>query len=181
MGIKFHGPFFGKNMQNFYNQMMLLLDGIETKISFAAFAAYISVTFGGSAWLLLLVQYLFVVDFFLGVWGACHASTFSWDKAKQGIKKVVSLYFGILVMGFGTEAFDVAISRKMQIEYNGIFFFDLFICVLIMFELASINRHLANCGFGVNRGLDTLFTKYQGKINKRIEDRINRFLDSDKP
>lgn len=181
MGIKYHhGSFFGENMQNFYNQIILLSDGIEAKISFAAFAAYVSFNLGGSVWLLLMVQYIFMVDFFLGVLDASKAKKFSWTKVRFGIKKVISLYFGVLVVGFGTKAFDAAVSQKIQIEYNGVFFFDLFICVLIIFELASINRHLANFGFGVNKGIDSFFSRFQGKIHQKIEKKINNFLDSDK-
>ena len=165
---------FWKNMQIFYNQLLLLLDGIETKISFAAFAAYVSYNLGGSEWLLLVVQYIFIADFFLGVLDATKAHKFSWIRARIGVKKIISLYFGVLVVGFGTKAFDIAIHGRMQIDYNGAFLFDLFIYLLIVFELASINKHLAHLEFSVNIFLESFFDK----ITKKITMKLNKAFDS---
>ena len=165
---------FWKNMENFYDQMMLLLDGIETKISFAAFAAYVSYNLGGSEWLLLVVQYIFIADFVLGVLDASKANKFSWARSGRGIKKIISLYFGVLVVGFGTKAFDIAIHGRMQIDYNGAFLFDLFIYLLILFELASINKHLAHLDFSVNKFLESFFDR----IIKKITTKLNKALDS---
>jgi len=160
-------------MQHYLEILFSYIEGLEIKISCAAFAAYLSYHFGGNAYLLLLVQYLFIADFAVGVIDATKAKKFSWSKVWFGIKKVISLYFGVLVVGFGTKAFDIAIHGRIEIEYNGTFFFDLFIYLLIVFELASINRHLAHLDFSVNKLLEAFFEK----ITTKLKVKINTLLD----
>lgn len=77
----------------------IILDEIMTKMSFAGFAVYISYNFGVSEYLLLVIQYLFIIDFVAGVLSAKKANRFTMSRAWQGIKKIISLYFGILVVG----------------------------------------------------------------------------------
>jgi len=169
-------------MQNIYNKIILLLDGIEAKISFTSFAVYMSYNFGASEYLLLMVQYLFVTDFFIGILDATKTKKFSWSRVWQGFKKITSLYFSVLVVGFGTKAFDVALRGRIEIEYNGAFIFDIFILLLIIFELASINRHLARLGFIINKHLETVFNKLTRKLkirlNKTLDEAIDKTLDS---
>ena len=170
-------------MRYMYEFGISCLEGLETKLSCAAFAAYMSYNFGASEYLLLMVQYLFIADFCLGILDATKAKKFSWSRAWKGIRKVVSLYFGVLVVGFGTKAFDVALQQKMPIEYNGAFFFDLFIYLLIVFELASINRHLAHLDFSVNKFLESIFDrliiKIKTKLNKALETVVDKTTPKD--
>lgn len=160
-------------MRYIYEFFIPYLECLELKLSCAAFALYMSINFGASEYLLLLVQYLFIADFIVGIVDAKKAKKFSWSKVWLGIKKIVSLYLGVLVVGFGTKAFDVTLQGRVDIAYNGAFLFDLFIYLLILFELASINRHLAHLGFGVNKILESFFDKIIRKINRKI----NKILD----
>ena len=170
-------------MRFFYELGISCLEQLEAKISCAAFAAYMSYNFGASEYLLLMVQYLFIADFFLGILDATKAKKFSWSRAWKGIKKVISLYFGVLVVGFGTKAFDVALHGRMTIEYNGAFFFDLFLYLLILFELASINRHLAHSDFSVNKFLESIFDrliiKIKTKLNKALDNSVDKTTPKD--
>ena len=148
------------------------------KISFAFIAGYISFHFGGSTYLLLLVQYLFVADFVVGVLDAKKRKRFSWKRSWLGIKKIISLYFGVLVVGFGSSAFDVALKDRINIGYNGALVFDVFVFVLIVFELASINRHLARLGFAVNVTLASFFEKIGQRLKEKLHKKVESELDS---
>lgn len=166
-------------MRYFYESILPHIDGLEINLNYAAFAFYVSINFGASEYLLLLVQYLFMVDFFLGILDAKKAKKFSWSRAWFGIKKIISLYLGVLVVGFGTKAFDVALKGRIEIDYNGAFCFDIFICVLIIFELASINGHLAHFGFGVNQYLDAFIYKFKGKAQAKVENLVEKALETE--
>lgn len=166
------------NVRIFYD-IAANLNNIENKISFVAFTTFISMHFGGSTWLLMGVQYIFIADFIFDVFDALSTGMLSLHRVWQGIKKIVSLYFGVLVVGFGTRAFDIAISDRMQIEYNGMFLFDVFLCILIVFGLSSINHYLAHLGFGVNQDIDTVIHRFKGKTQNKLESFINKALSID--
>ncbi len=153
-------------MQYYYSEW---LENIEIKLSFVAIAGYLSLNFGGSAYLLLIVQYLFLVDFILGFYDAAKRKKMTWSGLGLGIKKIVSLYFGLIVVGFGTRAFDVAMQGRLEINYDGAFLFDVFVYLLILYELSSINRQLAEFGFCVNNFLQYFFEKVKRKIKHKIE------------
>lgn len=148
----------------------------EIKISVSAFAAFVSFHFGASEYLLVLVQYLLFADFALGVFRAKKNRRFSWFRAWVGVKKIISLYFGILIVGFACKAFDIAVHGRMNIEYSGTFWFDLFLCIVVMLNLASINHHLAGLGFGINRWLDKFFFKYRTKLKGKLEGELNKMF-----
>lgn len=154
---------------HYYEIIFSWLEGLEIKLSFAFFAAYMSFNFGANEYLLMLVQYLFLADFFFGMIDATKRKRFSWSRMWQGIRKISSLYFSVLVIGFGTRSFDVAISHQIEIDYNGKFFFNLFIYLLIVFELASINRHLARLDFSVNKNIDIFFRNNQGALTAKVQ------------
>lgn len=162
-----------------YDYVLGLISNLEAKLSFSAFAAYMAYNFGASEYLLLLIQYLIVIDFFLGVFKAKHHKKFHWLRMWIGIKKVVSLYFGMLIVGVGCKAFDITLQKRIAIEYNGTFWFDLFLCVLILVNLASINHHLAEFGFGINQFLDRVFFKYRSRLQAKLEKKIDEALGED--
>ncbi len=164
-----------------YEYFLGFISNLENKLSFSAFAAYIAFDFGASEYLLLIIQYLIFVDFALGVFKAKQKNKFHWLRMWTGIKKVISLYFGIMIVGIGCKAFDVTLQQRITIEYNGAFWFDLFLCVLILVNLASINHHLAEFGFGINQFLDKVFFKYRSKIQAKLEKELDKtFGDEDK-
>ncbi len=158
----------------FCEYILAFMHDVEIKISVSAFAAFISYHFGASEYLLALIQYLIFADFFLGAFRAKRNRRFSWFKAWIGFKKVVSLYLAILIVGFACKAFDLTVQERINFEYSGTFWFDLFLCVLILLNLASINHHLACFGFGINRWLDKIIFKYTGKLQTRLESEINK-------
>lgn len=159
--------------------LIAFMHNMEIKISVSAFSAFVAFHFGASEYLLVLVQYLLFADFVLGVWRAKKNKKFSWVRAWFGIKKIISLYFGILIVGFACKAFDVTLHNRLQIEYNGTFWFDLFLCILILLNLASINHHLAGFGFGINAWLDRVFFKYRSKLQSKLESEIQKVFDND--
>lgn len=163
----------------FCDYVLAFMHNLEIKISVSAFAAFVSFHFGASEYLLVLVQYLLFADFVLGVFRAKKNKRFSWFKAWVGIKKIISLYFGILIVGFACKAFDITVHRRITIEYNGTFWFDLFLCILIILNLASINHHLAGFGFGINQFIDRVFFRYRSRLQQKIEGEINRVLGSE--
>ncbi len=154
--------------------IIAFMHDMEIKLSVSAFAAFISFQFGASQYLLELVQYLLFADFLLGVFRAKKNKRFSWYRAWLGLKKIISLYFSILIVGFACKAFDVTFSKRIDIEYNGTFWFDLFLCIMVLLNLASINHHLACFGFGVNVWLDKVCFKYKGKLQTKIESELNK-------
>ncbi len=162
----------------FYEYILAFMHNLEIKISVSAFAAFVSFHFGASEYLLVLVQYLLFADFVLGVFRAKKSRRFSWFKAWVGIKKIISLYFGILIVGFACKAFDIAVHERIRIGYNGTFWFDLFLCILVIVNLASINHHLAGFGFGINQFIDRVFFRYRSKLQRKIEGEINKVLGS---
>lgn len=158
----------------FCDYVLAFMQDVEVKISVSAFSAFAAFHFGASEYLLVLVQYLLFADFALGVFRAKKNNRFSWFRAWVGVKKIISLYFGILIVGFACKAFDVTLHGRMSIEYNGTFWFDLFLCILILLNLASINHHLAGFGFGVNAWLDRFVFKYRSKLKSKLEREIDR-------
>lgn len=164
---------------HWYEIILSWLESLEIKLSFAFFAAYMSFNFGANEYLLLLVQYLFIADFVIGMIDATKRKRFSWSRMWYGFRKISSLYFSVLVVGFGTKSFDVAISHKIEIEFNGQFFFNLFIYLLILFELASINRHLARLDFSVNKQIDTFFRNNQGVLTAKVQKVFSKFFGLD--
>lgn len=163
----------------FCDYIIAFMHDMEVKLSVSAFAAFISYQFGASQYLLELVQYLLFTDFLLGVFRAKKNHRFSWYRAWLGLKKIISLYLSILIVGFASRAFDVTFSSHIDIEYTGTFWFDLFLCILVFLNLASINHHLACFGFGVNVWLDKIVFKYTGKIQSRLEYELNKKIDKD--
>lgn len=161
----------------FCEYIIAFMHDIEIKLSVSAFAAFISFQFGASQYLLELVQYLLFADFLLGVFRAKKSRRFSWYRAWLGLKKIISLYLSILIVGFACKAFDVTFSQKIDIGYTGTFWFDLFLCIMVLLNLASINHHLACFGFGVNQWLDKIVFKYTGKIQTRLEYEINKKIE----
>lgn len=160
-----------------YDLFSLLLAESE-KLSFAFIAGFLSFHFGASEHLLYMVQWLFVVDFIVGVFDAANTHKFCFKKAWEGIKRIVSLYLALLIVGFGTSAFDVAFQGRIDIGYNGSLLFDVFIYILIVFELASINKHLAGLGFSVNKQLECFFERLTLKISERIFKKIDESVDN---
>lgn len=154
--------------------IIAFMHDMEIKLSVSAFAAFISYHFGASEYLLTLIQYLIFIDFALGAFRAKKNHRFSWFKAWIGFKKVISLYLTILIVGFACKAFDVTMQERLTIAYNGTFWFDLFLCILVLLNLASINHHLACFGFGINTWLDKIVFKYKSKIQTRLEHEINK-------
>ena len=162
----------------FCDYIIAFMHDMEIKLSVSAFAAFIAFQFGASQYLLELVQYLLFADFLLGVFRAKKNRRFSWYRAWVELKKIISLYLSILIVGFASKAFDVTFSKRIDIEYTGTFWFDLFLCILVFLNLASINHHLACFGFGVNVWLDRIVFKYTGKIQSRLEYELNKKIET---
>lgn len=162
----------------FCDYIIAFMHDMEIKLSVSAFAAFISYHFGASEYLLTLIQYLIFIDFALGAFRAKKNKRFSWFKAWIGFKKVISLYLTILIVGFACKAFDLTMQERLILEYNGTFFFDLFLCILVLLNLASINHHLACFGFGINTWLDKIVFKYAGKVQTRLEHEISKRIDN---
>ncbi len=152
-----------------YEVLFPYLEGFEQKISFAAIATYLSISFGVNEYLLLMVQYLFVADFLIHIAYNFRQNTLMLQDVWQGIKKIISLYLGLVVVGLGTKAFDVALSDRLSVQYNGAFLYDLFVYFLIIFELASINKDLAGFGFKVNVLLQNYFEKFTRKLQRKAD------------
>ncbi len=132
--------------------------GIELEaLTFGSIALAISELTGGEIYLMVLLQWIFLIDFIIGQASAIVGKRFDTLSVWNGIQKYISLYFGIILVGLGTKAFDISIHDTIDFTYSGTFFFNVFLYLLLVYELSSINRHLSRCGFPINKGLENVF------------------------
>ncbi len=162
-----------------FEMVSALFSEIE-KLSVAIIATWVVQYFGGSMYLMLLVQYLFIFDFFVSIFSNFKIKNKYGLSIWQGLKKIISLYFGILIVGFGTHAFDVALQEKLDIHYSGAFIFDVFLFLLIIFILSSINSQLAKLGFPLNIAFEKFFDRIMLKVISKINKTIDEIADPER-